>query len=43
MSLDTSHVRDYLVGLQRQITQALTDMDGTPFRVVARAGDYPDS
>ena len=33
MSLQTSHVRDYLVGLQRQITQALTEMDGTPFRV----------
>ena len=35
MSFDTSHVRDYLVGLQQRITQALTDLDGTPFRVDA--------
>ena len=33
MSLDTTHVRDYLVGLQQRITQALTAIDGTPFRV----------
>ena len=33
MSFDTAHVRDYLLGLQQRITQALTDLDGTPFRV----------
>ncbi|MBU3653216.1 MAG: oxygen-dependent coproporphyrinogen oxidase [Limnohabitans sp.] len=33
MSLDTTHVRDYLVGLQQRITQALTALDGTPFHV----------
>ncbi len=33
MSLTTSHVRDYLQGLQQRITQALTDLDGTPFLV----------
>jgi coproporphyrinogen III oxidase len=33
MSLTTSHVRDYLQGLQQSITQALTDLDGTPFLV----------
>jgi len=33
MSFDTSHVRDYLMGLQQRITQALTNLDGTPFRV----------
>ena len=35
MSFDTPHVREYLQGLQRRITQALTDLDGTPFRVDA--------
>ena len=33
MSLTTSHVRDYLQGLQQRITQALSDLDGTPFLV----------
>jgi len=32
-SLDLNAVRQYLVGLQSRITQALTDMDGTPFLV----------
>ena len=35
MSLDTAQVRHYLVGLQQSITQALTDLDGTAFRVDA--------
>ncbi|MFM2240537.1 MAG: Coproporphyrinogen-III oxidase, aerobic [Pseudomonadota bacterium] len=35
MSFDTPHVRDYLLGLQQRITQALTDLDGTPFLVDA--------
>ena len=35
MSFDTTHVRDYLLGLQQRITQALTDLDGTPFLVDA--------
>jgi len=35
MSLTTSHVRDYLQGLQQRITQALTDLYGTPFLVDA--------
>jgi coproporphyrinogen III oxidase len=35
MSLDTAQVRHYLVGLQQRITQALTDLDGTAFRVDA--------
>jgi coproporphyrinogen III oxidase len=33
MSFDTTHVRDYLLGLQQRITHALTELDGTPFRV----------
>ena len=35
MSFNTSHMRDYLQGLQQRITQALTDLDGTPFLVDA--------
>ena len=35
MSFNTSHMRDYLQGLQQRITQALTDLDGTPFNVDA--------
>lgn len=35
MSFNTSHIRDYLQGLQQRITQALTDLDGTPFLVDA--------
>ena len=33
MSFNTSHMRDYLQGLQQRITQALRDLDGTPFLV----------
>jgi coproporphyrinogen III oxidase len=33
MSFDTTQVRHYLLDLQQRITQALTDLDGTPFRV----------
>jgi coproporphyrinogen III oxidase len=33
MSFDTLRVRDYLVGLQQRITQALTELDGTPFQI----------
>ncbi len=35
MSFHTSHMRDYLQGLQQRITQSLTDLDGTPFLVDA--------
>lgn len=35
MSFNTSHMRDYLQGLQQRITQGLTDLDGTPFLVDA--------
>lgn len=35
MSFNTSHMRDYLQSLQQRITQALTDLDGTPFLVDA--------
>ncbi len=35
MSFNTSHMRDYLQGLQQRITQALTDLDGTSFLVDA--------
>jgi coproporphyrinogen III oxidase len=31
MSLGTTHVRDYLIGLQSRITQAIHDMDGKAF------------
>ena len=33
MSLGTNHVRDYLMGLQSRITQAIHDIDGTAFVV----------
>ncbi len=35
MSFNTSHMRDYLQGLQQRISQALTDLDGTSFLVDA--------